>query len=1155
MTEGADGSRSPAGQGHDPASGVRSAVAGGSRSVAAAGDLGIALSGDGSQVVVHGDVLVGERSRGWRSGYLLEVREMRAPRFQGRADELAAMAAFATAPEGETGGYWRWLAPAWTGKTALMAEFVLNPPDGADVLAFFITARMAGRADRTAFLDALGGQLREYLREGDVECATQGAFLDGLERAAAQARAAGRRVVLVVDGLDEDTGVRTGSSGHSIAALLPRTPPPGLRIIVAGRPNPPVPSDVPRSHPLRDPGIDHPLATSPAARAMREDAERSLEGMLDAGGLGRELVALTAAAGGGLSAADLAELTGDSRRRVELALGGVIGRSFQRRPAQWATDADGQPVSLYSFAHQELLDGARDILGPAALAEQRARVHAYVAGAREAGWPPETSEYALTGYPQLLRELRDAGRLEALAVDQARHERLWQTTGTDSQALTEIADAMGLHRAVEDPDVAACVRLAYRRDEVWERATSVPVDVILTWAELGQVRRALAAAGHRQEERELPGLLAGIAAKAGGDADVVAQVVATAQGIGEPGTRAEALVDVAVALATDGQSNAASDLLQQAVEAMRAVADPEARARLMGHLVEGLYTVGREDAAALLIEQIVELSNAASDPEVRASMLVHLVHGLYAVGRGDAAAVLVEQIVELSNAVSDPEPRNWAMVDLTLRLATFGRRAPDARLSQRALAVAESLVDPLHQARALAHVATQLAPVGHHDEATRLIERAVHIHPHHTSWRHDGTVVLAVVRVMAAVDRYEDAVATADTAADEVLRHFAHSLIAQSLANAGRHADAARLAHSITDPWWCAAALAGVAHAHATAGDRQGATETAQQALDIARVRGETDRHASDLASVAQHLVSAGRRSRAEPLARQASDVALAQQRVDALTAAATAWLAIGERERAAALIQRATERSHTAVTGREQEMALAYVAEVLVKDEQYEKAADTARSITDPPLQARVLANVADGLSAAGRPEDASPLIRQAVELVGSVAHSEDSALGLARVARSMAVHGHSVDATQLITQALEAVRDIGEPDVEAQGEATVVAALVANAQPEEALRLARSLTRHPADQAQALASVAAGYGSTPQGRTLLAEALAIGEPLPMVAEIAQVEPAALESLADYLQADIEADLTQPGDPTQPPPTTPLAQPKSPDKGTPQAE
>ncbi|MBC3992702.1 hypothetical protein H8N00_28290 [Streptomyces sp. AC563] len=1147
MTEGADGSRSQAERGPDPTPGVGSAVAGGSRSVAAAGDLGIALSGDGSQVVVHGDVLVGERSRGWRSGYLLEVREMRAPRFEGRADELAAMAAFATAPEGEAGGYWRWLAPAWTGKTALMAEFVLNPPDGADVLAFFITARMAGRADRTAFLDALGGQLRDYLREGDVECATQGAFLDGLERAAAQARAAGRRIVLVVDGLDEDTGVRTGSSGHSIAALLPRTPPPGLRIIVAGRPNPPVPSDVPRSHPLRDPGIDHPLATSPAARAMREDAERSLEGMLDAGGLGRELVALTAAAGGGLSAADLAELAGVSRRRVELALGGVIGRSFQRRPAQWATDADGRPLSLYSFAHQELLDGARDILGPAALAEQRARVHAYVAGAREAGWPPETSEYALTGYPQLLRETRDTGRLEALALDQARHERLWQTTGTDSQALTEINDAMELHRAVEAPDVAACVRLAHRREEVWEKAASVPADVILMWAEAGQVRRALTATGHRRSAIELPYLLGGIALQASSDADAVAQIGATAQAIGEPSIRTATLSRIVKALAARGQFEVAGKLCQRATEALRGVAGTQERVGAM----------------------------------------IDVAQALSAVGHGDAAGRLLDQTLKLSSDCDDPGRRDWAMVLLASGLATWGRRAQDARLTQLAVTVAESTANALCQVLALARVATQLGLAGQYDDANRLIKQASGLVRSFTSQQQHDVVTGALAGALVSAGRHEDALVAAYAVPDPKQRSLPLLLITRALIKAGRCADAIRFTHTITGARHRAAALAAVARASAAAGERQRATELAQQALDIARAPSDTYHHASALASVAAQRVPPGHHIRADPLACQACDIVLGQQQVDVLTAAATAWLVIGWKERAAGLMQRATAHSHAISTDPQRGMALTSVVEVLAKAGQYEKAADIARTITFPDWQARALARVAEALSLAGRPEEATPLFRRAIELTNAegedtqgllrafvaqalassglfeeaealaraIDHPHEQRLALAVVARRMAVHGRRADAAELIQQALDTLSDASGSDFDAAAAAAIVAALVANDQPEDALPLVRSITGHPFDQGQALAAVAAAYGHSVRGSALLAEALAVGAPLWTVAEIAEVTPAALESLADYLQADIEADLTQPGDPTQPPPTTPLTQPESPDKGTPQAE
>ncbi|GGS32103.1 hypothetical protein AB0E75_27970 [Streptomyces griseoviridis] len=63
--------------------------------------------------------------------------------------------------------------------------------------------------------------------------------------------------MLVVDGLDEDRGVTAGPDAHSIATLLPRVPPYGMRVIVAGRPYPPVPGDVHADQPLRSTRMDH----------------------------------------------------------------------------------------------------------------------------------------------------------------------------------------------------------------------------------------------------------------------------------------------------------------------------------------------------------------------------------------------------------------------------------------------------------------------------------------------------------------------------------------------------------------------------------------------------------------------------------------------------------------------------------------------------------------------------------------------------------------------------------------------------------------------------------------------------------------------------------------------------------------------------------
>src|SRR4029453_4754696 len=92
-----------------------------------------------------------------------------------------------------------------------------------------------------------------------------------LEQAADRCRQAGQRLILVVDGLDEDRGATPGRDGRSIAALLPASPPAGMRIIVAGRPDPPLPLDVPAGHPLRDPDIVWPLRRSDRASAVRAD--------------------------------------------------------------------------------------------------------------------------------------------------------------------------------------------------------------------------------------------------------------------------------------------------------------------------------------------------------------------------------------------------------------------------------------------------------------------------------------------------------------------------------------------------------------------------------------------------------------------------------------------------------------------------------------------------------------------------------------------------------------------------------------------------------------------------------------------------------------------------------------------------------------------
>jgi hypothetical protein len=194
---------------------------------------------------------------------------------QDREPELAELASFCL--DERRGPYMWWQAGPWAGKSALLSTFVLNPPDQirsrVQVVAFFITARLAGSDTRAAFTAAVTEQLVALTGQPPPTTPDEGLreawLLDLLAQAAQDCRQRGERLILVVDGLDEDRGVTTGPDANSIAGLLPANPPAGMRVIVAGRDNPPVPDDVPDWHPLREQGIIRGLADSRYARDLQ----------------------------------------------------------------------------------------------------------------------------------------------------------------------------------------------------------------------------------------------------------------------------------------------------------------------------------------------------------------------------------------------------------------------------------------------------------------------------------------------------------------------------------------------------------------------------------------------------------------------------------------------------------------------------------------------------------------------------------------------------------------------------------------------------------------------------------------------------------------------------------------------------------------------
>ncbi|NUQ98437.1 MAG: NACHT domain-containing protein, partial [Streptomyces sp.] len=442
---------------------------------------GLAVTG-----VLVGDVYLSRPAATARSSYRYQVEQVFPWDLVGREDELAELARFCKAAEGPA--YQWWQGPAWAGKSALMAWFVRHPPPGVRLVSFFVTARWFGQSDWTAFLRVVVEQLAEAagqpMPDLTAEATPAGVFHRLLKAAAASCSQAGERLVLVVDGLDEDRGVTAGPGEHSIAALLPANPPPGVRVLVSGRPDRPVPRDVPSSHPLRSPDVVRPLAVSAQARVIRDDAERELDHLLDDGGPGHDLVGFVATAGGGLTTGDLAELTVLPERTVVRTLRAVTGRTFQRRREGWSTG------DVYVLAHEELQRAAVENLGAGERARYLVRLHAWADRYRAAGWPQGTPEYLLRGYVRLLHSQGDLARMTGLATDRARLDRMLDVAGGDAVAFAEIALAQGTVCAQDDPDVAAMLALAASRYRLFLRSSRIPASLPSAWAAVGNMERA-----------------------------------------------------------------------------------------------------------------------------------------------------------------------------------------------------------------------------------------------------------------------------------------------------------------------------------------------------------------------------------------------------------------------------------------------------------------------------------------------------------------------------------------------------------------------------------------------------------------------------------------------------------------------------------------
>jgi hypothetical protein len=406
-----------------------------------------------------------------------------------RDGELRELTAFCAGPDHpDASAYMWWQAPPWAGKSALVSAFALrHRPDGVEVVSCFITDRL-GRNDRQTFLETVMRQLALVAQRDAGAVGSRPEDFPALCRAAAEAcRGRGRRLVLIVDGLDEDQGAVSG--GLSIAALLPRIPPTGMRVVVTGRPSPPVPDDVPPDHPLRARDVIRTLAPWSYATGISAFARRELRRLLDDEEVGVPLLGLLVAARGGLTAADLATLVGVRPFRVDRLLRGITGRSFiPGSPGQVLVSDSPTALHVHALGHEELRQEALTSLGDVTRFE--GQLHAWADGYRARDWPSDTPSYLLYDYPRMLHSVGDLQRLTTIALDPHRQRALLERASLDT-AFSHIELTAEMVRSQCADELVELAALAVSSAILAERARALPPGVPMAFARLGHARRAM----------------------------------------------------------------------------------------------------------------------------------------------------------------------------------------------------------------------------------------------------------------------------------------------------------------------------------------------------------------------------------------------------------------------------------------------------------------------------------------------------------------------------------------------------------------------------------------------------------------------------------------------------------------------------------------
>jgi hypothetical protein len=808
-----------------------------------------------------------------RSGYYPAIRKL-VPEggLLDRGAELGELRAFTLPGQGTVRPYADWVAAGWAGKTALAAQFVLDPPPGVDIVAFFVSRPQGEQT--TQFREHACDQLAALVNKEAPPGPDAATFSALWGEAGAEAEARGRILVLLIDGLDENE-----PQSPTIASLIPddiQAGPDRHRRVIVIRRDPPE-LDLADDHPLRSPQtcVSKTLVGSSHAAAREQEAGQALRDFLDEQ-QAADVLGLLAAAGP-LTAAEVAALLAaespaprDSRLYVPLVqrlLQEAVGRGLL-----WPLD-DGS--DRYAFQHNDLLQLTIAKLGQGTIEAHQDAIKRWADSFADLGWPEATPAYLLVGYPQFLARLPELARLAVLTTP-ARIERLGVRTGDGAAAAGELTLALGQLASLDQPELSLAFPLALRREMLLVTLAKYPASLIAAHAGLKHWSRAERLASQLERPADRAAALADIggrAAQAGqpqladalftkalaaaatiieyyprsGQLIAIARTAAFAHHLLDPRVVAAEFADPADAtacLAAFAQGYAAGrdvgyaeQFLAQARSAARpldcpppqippsgtgdsvvpeavwtaAVAAANGKHRgVQMSLIQVASAVARKAVEAERLDVMIRIAADLSDPVIRMA-LVSEMNQVIAAGQAGTIGRLLD---DAQASTADPSgPLSQVALLCTLSSAGVVAGRPTSGLVRAATETAAGIEDHAQRALAFGAVAQAAAATGQPTDALLDRARSAAGQVETARW----TVQSTTAQVAVTVGRPDLARQLAGLISDPVQRAWTRAAITQVMASIGDFGGVGVVAWEMNDPaqrdwaWGTAAAAAAAA--------------------------------------------------------------------------------------------------------------------------------------------------------------------------------------------------------------------------------------------------------------------------------------------------------------------------------------------------------